>query len=74
MTIPQNWQSDPTLVSVAKAIYEAKKQDAWGNWKSEYRKSWPSDAKALRKALHEESDPGIEFAFVQARAAIEVLI
>ncbi len=73
MAINQMWLKDPVLVGTAQAIYEAKKADAWGNWASQYRGTWPVDHKALRLALHQETDPGIEFAFVQAKAAIDYL-
>ena len=73
MAIKQSWLNDPILTGTAQTIYEAKKQNAWGNWESEYRKEWPADDKALRTALHKETDPGIEFAFVQAKAAINWL-
>lgn len=64
--------TDPAVVAaVAKAIYEAKKQDAWGNWQSEHRGKWPETPKVLRACLHNESDIGVHFAFVQAKAAIE---
>lgn len=70
MAIKQSWLSNSTLVGTAKVIYEAKKQDSWGNWESEYRKEWPVDNKALRTTLHQEIDPGVEYALVQAEAAL----
>ena len=61
--------SDATY-ELARVIYEAKKQDAWGSWQSEYRKAWPKTPKLLRKCIHEESDLGVLFAIAQAKAVI----
>jgi hypothetical protein len=58
---------------LAKVIYEAKKQDAWGWWRSEYRKAWPAIEKDLRRALQNHEDIGVTFAFAQADAVIAYL-
>lgn len=57
---------------LAEVIYEAKKKDAWGNWKSEHRLAWPSDKKELRTRRH-HGEPALDFAFAQARAVIKYL-
>lgn len=57
---------------LAQTIYEAKKKDAWGNWKSQYREAWPKTKKELRTRLH-VGDCDLEFAFAQADAVLELL-
>ncbi len=54
---------------LAKVIYEAKKEDAWGTWKSQYRLEWPKTKKELRTRLH-VGDCDLEFAFAQADAVL----
>jgi len=44
-------------------------EDAWGNWKSQYRESWPKTKKELRTRLH-VGDSDLEYAFAQADAII----
>ena len=63
----------PTLEELARTIYEAKKQDAWGNWQSEYRKAWPATRKDLARARQLNEDVGIEFAFAQAKAVMKLM-
>jgi len=60
------------IEKIAEAIYEAKKENAWGNWKSQYRGKWPKDKKEMRTRLH-HGDVCLEFAFVQAKAALEAM-
>lgn len=62
----------PDLNTIARTIYEAKKQDSWGNWQSEHRKAWPATRKELERARQLNQDVGIEFAFAQAKAVKEL--
>lgn len=67
-------QEIPSIEVLARVIYEAKKKDAWGNWKSQYRKEWPKTAKELRTRLHiGDGIVDLEFAFAQARAVHRLL-
>lgn len=58
---------------IAKTIYEAKKNNAWGNMVSEYRGEWPKTPKEMRTRMHGDDDCGLAFAFAQADAVIKLL-
>lgn len=63
----------PTIEELARTIYEARKEDAWGKWKSQYRLEWPKTAKELRTRLNHLHEPCLEFAFAQAKAVRSLL-
>ena len=60
------------IYEIAQIIYDAKKEDAWGNWQSEYRGKWPETGKELRTRLH-HGDTSLEFAIAQAKAVKKYL-
>ncbi len=62
----------PSIETLARIIYEAKKVCAWGKIESQYRKAWPKTAKELRTRLH-VGETNLEFAFAQAEAVHKLL-
>ena len=61
---------DPAVLELAEIIFEAKKEDAWGNQQSEYRGKWPATRKLLRQCIIEERDSAVLCAVAQAQAVL----